>query len=84
MSDCADRDLATSFSEPKVNGQRRWDDKPDAGKSAFDTNHDRVTSDRGQQLLRQRGEVVECTFAHLCESGRRRRAAVRGMSKATA
>ena len=46
LSDCAVRDLATSYSKPKMNGQRRWDDKPDAGKSAFEANHDRVTSDR--------------------------------------
>ena len=39
--DCADRDLETSFSEPKVNGQRRWDDKPDEWMSAFDANHER-------------------------------------------
>ena len=45
LSDGADRDLATSFSKPKVNGQRRWDDKPDAGRSALDANHEHVTSD---------------------------------------
>lgn len=28
----------------------RWDDKPDEWKSAFDANHDRVTSNRGKQL----------------------------------
>ena len=30
LSDGADHDLATSFSEPKVNGERRWHDNPEA------------------------------------------------------
>ena len=84
LSDCAARDLDTSFSEPKVNGERRWHDKPAAWKSAFDANHAHVTSDRGKALLRQRGEVVERTFAHLCETGGSRRVTVRGMTKVTA
>ena len=84
LSDCAGRDLVTSFSEPKVNGERRWDDKPSEWKSAFDANHEQVTSDRGRDLLRQRGEVVERTFAHLCETGGCRRVTVRGRSKVTA
>lgn len=83
LSDCAERDLATSFSEPRVHGERRWDDKPDSHKAAFDTNHDHVTSDRGKQLLRLRGEVVERTFAHLCETGGSRRVTVRGLAKVT-
>ena len=84
LADCAERDLATSFSEPKVNGERRWHDKPEEWKSAFDANHEQITSDRGKELLRQRGEVVERTFAHLCETGGRRRVTVRGTSKVTA
>ena len=84
LSDCAERDLETSFSEPKVNGQRRWDDQPAAGKSAFDAHHEQVTSDRGKALLRQRGAVVERTFAHLCETGGSRRVTVRGMNIVTA
>ena len=84
LSDCAERDLTTSFSEPKVNGERRWHDKPEEWKSAFDANHKQITSDRGKELLRQRGEVVERTFAHLCETGGSRRVTVRGISKVTA
>jgi transposase len=81
LSDCVERDIATTFSEPKVHGQRRWDDKPDAHKTAFDANHNRVISDEGKARLRQRGEVVERTFAHLCETGGSRRVTVRGMAK---
>jgi len=83
LSDCAERDLDTSFSEPKVHGERRWDDKPESHQAAFDTNHTHVTSDRGKQLLRLRGEMVERTFAHLCETGGSRRVTVRGMEKVT-
>lgn len=81
LSDCVEHDLATTFSEPKVNGERRWHDKPDSHKTAFDDNHDRVTSAEGKALLRRRGEVVERTFAHLCETGGSRRVTVRGMDK---
>ena len=35
-------------------------------------------------LLRQRGEVVERTFAHLCETGGGRRVTVRGTSQVAA
>ena len=55
LSDCAERDLETSFSEPKVNSRRRWTTSP--WKSVFDSNHDRVTSDRGKQLLRRGGRT---------------------------
>ena len=36
LSDCVDHDIATTFSEPKVHGERRWHDKPDSHKTAFD------------------------------------------------
>jgi hypothetical protein len=62
LSDCVEHEVDTIFSEPKVNGQRRWDDKPDSHKPLFDANHNRVISDEGKALLRQRGEVVERTF----------------------
>ncbi len=81
LSDCVDHEIATTFSEPKVHGERRWHDKPDSHKTAFDDNHVRVTSAEGKAILRRRGEVVERTFAHLCETGGRRRVTVRGMGK---
>ena len=31
LSDCAVRDLATSYSKPKTNGQRRWTTSPTHG-----------------------------------------------------
>ena len=81
LSDCADHDIATTFSEPKVHGERRWHGKPDSHKTAFDDNHVRVTSAEGKAILRRRGEVVERTFAHLCETGGSRRVTVHGMDK---
>ena len=59
LSDGVDHDLATTFSKPRVHGERRWHDKPKSHKTAFDDNHDRVTSAEGQALLRRRGEVGE-------------------------
>ena len=81
LSDCVDREIATTFSEARVHGERCWHGKPDSHKTAFDDNHDRVTSVEGKALLRRRGEVVERTFAHLCETGGPRRVTLREMTK---
>ena len=37
--------------------------------------------DRGKRLLRRRREVIERTFAHLCETGDGRRTWLRGLMK---
>ena len=57
LSDGVDHDLATTFSEPGVHGERRWHDKPDSHKTAFDDNHDRVTSVEGKALPRRSGRT---------------------------
>ena len=75
--------LRTHISEPLVPQGRTWTDKPAEQHDAFRANHRRIRSERGKRLLRRRGEVVERTFAHLCETGGRRRTWLRGLTKVT-
>jgi len=45
---------------------------------AFYLNRRRLKSDAGKRLLRKRGETVERSFAHVCETGGMRRVHLRG------
>ena len=81
LLDCVDHDLATTFSELRGHRKRRGNDKPDSHKTVFDDHHDRVTSVEDKALLRRRGEVVERTFAHLCETSGSRCVTVRGIDR---
>ena len=64
------------LSEPD-RGRRNWRGKPTA-RAAVYRNRRRIRGARGQRLLRQRGERVERPFAHLYETGARRRVHLRG------
>src|SRR4051812_38356024 len=54
-------------SEPD-RGRRRWIDKADE-KAVVYANRRRIRGERGKRLLRQRGERVERSFAHMYETG---------------
>ena len=73
--------LRTYISEPLSPHGRTWTDKPAEQEAAYRANHRRTQGDRGKRLLRRRGEVVERTFAHLCETGGGRRTWLRGVEK---
>jgi transposase len=75
--------LRTYISEPLSPHGRTWTDKPAEQEAAFRANRRRIRGDRGKQLMRRRGEVVERTFAHLCETGGGRRTWLRGLEKVT-
>ena len=64
------------LSEPD-RGRRNWRGKPTA-RAAVYRNRRRIRGARGQRLLRQRGERLERPFAHLYETGARRRVHLRG------
>jgi transposase len=54
--------------------QRRvWRGKPEERKRITLANRRRVQRKKGRRLQQRRSEVVERTFAHLCETGRARR-----------
>lgn len=58
-------------SEPD-RGRRKWKGKPEEKKAVYQ-NRRRIRSEHGKRLLRQRGEKVERSFAHLYETGGMRR-----------
>jgi transposase len=67
--------IRTYVSEPK-RGRRNWKGKP-AEKEAVYANRRRIRGRRGKALMRQRGELVERSFAHCYETGGMRRTHLR-------
>lgn len=60
-------------------GTRRWTDKGGRKTAdAFYENRARVGRGKGKALQRRRGEILERTFAHVCETGGARRTRLRG------
>jgi len=65
--------------ERRQKARRRWRDK--GGRTtalAFYANRARVKRGKSKALHRRRGELVERTFAHICETGAHRRTRLRG------
>jgi Transposase DDE domain len=58
-------------------GRRHWTRAPEAQRAVYG-NRRRVRGARGKRLLRQRGEYVEWSFAHLYDTGGMRRTHLRG------
>jgi transposase len=59
--------------EPERRHEYVWTDKPPEHERAVRLNRQRTGRKYGKQLQRQRSEVVERTFAHVCETGGARR-----------
>ena len=69
----------TYISVPKQKGLHHWTTKGGIyTEQAFRGNQTRVRRDKGRALMRQRGELIERTFAHACETGGHRRVRLRG------
>lgn len=62
-------------SEPN-RGRRQWKNKPDERNAVYQ-NRRRIRGEHGKNLLRQRGERVERSFAHMYETGGMRRTHLR-------
>ena len=71
-------DIRSYISEPD-RGRRNWTGKA-AARCAVYANRRRIRGNRGQRLLRQRGERLERPNAHLYETGGMRRVFLRGHS----
>jgi transposase len=67
--------IRTYVSEPK-RGRRNWRGKA-AEKAAVYANRRRIRGNRGKELMRQRGELIERSFAHCYETGGMRRTHLR-------
>ena len=72
----AEVDIRSYVSEPD-RGRRKWKGKA-AARDAVYANRRRIRGNRGQRLLRQRGERLERPNAHLYETGGMRRVHLRG------
>ena len=68
--------LRSYVSEPR-RARRRWKGREAARLGTY-ANRRRIRSRRGKRLLARRGELLERTFAHCLETGRMRRAHLRG------
>jgi transposase len=71
-----DAGVRTYISEPK-RGRRHWIGKNEEQKAVY-ANRRRIRGDRGKDLLRQRGMMLERPFAHCLETGGMRRVFLRG------
>jgi transposase len=71
------------IAEPKVRGGRRWTDKPAEQKRAVRNARRRASRAKAKQYHRRRGEHLERTFAHICETGQHRRTRLRGLENMT-
>jgi transposase len=76
MTDFAELEIRSYVSEPD-RGRRDWQDKP-AERDAVYANRRRTRGDRGKELGRKRGELIERSFAHTLETGGMRRVHLRG------
>lgn len=65
-----------SYCSEPARGQRKWAGKAEEQQAVYQ-NRRRIRGESGKQLLRQRGERVERSFAHLYETGRMRRTHLR-------
>jgi transposase len=79
LQDLKNKGYRTYISVPKQTGTRHWRDKGGYYTArTFYANRDRVAQPKGKALLRRRGELLERTFAHACETGGHRRVRLRG------
>jgi transposase len=81
LAQASELEVRTYVPEPERQGKRRWTDKPDEHKSSVYNNRRRMKREKGKQLQRKRSELVERTFAHMCETGDARRTWLRGLEK---
>jgi len=76
LESCDDKEVRTYISEPD-RGRRRWKGKKRKRKLTY-ANRRRGRGARGKSLQRQRGEIIERSFAHCYDTGGMRRSHLRG------
>jgi transposase len=80
---CDFLDVRTYIPEPRRSHPLRLSNQPEAHQRAVGNNRQRMTRSKGKALQRRRSEVVERTFAHICETGGARRSQLRGLVNVT-
>jgi transposase len=66
-----------SYVAEPARGRRDWSNEPEAQAPVY-SNRRRMRGRRGRRLMRQRGERIERSFAHLYDTGGMRRTHLRG------
>jgi len=77
LGECQEWGWRTYIPEPKRD-KRTWADKPESWRVATVANRRRVKGARSKRLQKKRSELVERSFAHVCETGGGRRTWLRG------
>jgi transposase len=80
---CDFLEVRTYIPEPERAHPTKLSGKPAAGRRAVVNNRRRMGRAKGKDLQRRRSEVVERTFAHVCETGGSRRTHLRGLADVT-
>jgi transposase len=80
---CDFLEVRTYIPEPKKAETATWPDKPEEQRRAALNNRSRMKRSKGKAMQRRRSEVVERTFAHICETGGSRRSHLRGLVNVT-
>jgi transposase len=80
---CEFLDVKTYIPEPKLKEPATWPDHPEEQRRAAKNNRSRMGRAKGKAMQRRRSEVVERSFAHLCETGGARRSHLRGLANVT-
>jgi len=82
LADCEAWSTRTYIPEPKGRDYD-WGDKPEAWRKATEANRRRTKGARSKRLQKKRSELVERSFAHVCETGGGRRTWLRGLAEVT-
>jgi transposase len=86
LADCGELNgglgIKTYIPEPESNYERVWTDKPQEQRIAVCNNRRRTAREHGKRLQRRRSEVLERSFAHVCETGGMRRMWSHGLENA--
>jgi transposase len=75
--------VRTYIPEPVLPRPATWADQPEEQRRAALNNRRRMGRSKGKAMQRRRSEVVERTFAHVCETGGSRRSHLRGLVNVT-
>lgn len=73
--------VKTYIPEPQRSTEWDWENRPESEQRAVTNNRHRTQRDYGKRLQRRRSEVVERSFAHVCETGGGRRSWLRGIDE---
>jgi len=82
LAECEQWSTRTYIPEPKGRDYS-WQDKPREWRKATEANRRRTKGARSKRLQKKRSELVERSFAHVCETGGGRRTWLRGLADVT-